>query len=207
VPKLVPIVEGYGEVSAVPNLLRRILWQMTRYDIQIAHAKNANGRTNLIKTGGLERFVQYAWKEPECGAILVLIDSEGDCPVDIARDFSRRIEAMGILFPVVIVIAHRMYEAWLLASIATISGHLDLPAGLHPPPDVEAVRDPKAWIDRQFPSGRAYKETQDQDAMTHLMDFALVLNARSFRRLLHAIEEALEAIDSESQIVTPVFPT
>lgn len=202
-PKLVPIVEGDGEVTAVPALLRKILTQMVRYDIQIARPKNANGRTNLLKEGGLERFIRYAWKEPDCGAILVLLDSEGDCPVNIARDLSSRIRAMGILFPVVIVIAHYMYEAWLLASISTISGRLDLPSGLHPPPDVEAVRNPKAWIDRQFPSGRAYKETQDQEAMTHLMDITSASSSRSFRRLLHAIEQALEAIDFGIREVTP----
>jgi len=204
-PKVVPIVEGDGEVSAVPALLRKVLWQGMRYDIQIARPKNANGRSNLTKAGGLERFVRYAWKEPDCGAILVLVDAESDCPLDIARDFSSRILAMGVLFPVVIVIANYMYEAWFLASLSTIAGHLDLPSGLEPPENPEAIRDPKAWIQRQFPPGRAYKETQDQEAMTHLLDLNVARCARSFQRLLHAIDEALEGIDAGTKNVTPVF--
>jgi len=51
VPKIIPIVEGDGEVTAVPALLRKILVQATRYDIQIARPKNANGRGNLLKEG------------------------------------------------------------------------------------------------------------------------------------------------------------
>lgn len=177
-----------------------------RYDIQIARPKNANGRGNLTKEGGLERFVKYAWKEPDCGAILVLLDSEGECPRSIAMDFSKRILTMGVIFPVVIVIAHRMYEAWFLASIATIAGHLDLPAGLLPPLDAEAVGSPKAWINDKLPPGRAYKETQDQEAMTHLMDITLASTTKSFRRLRHAIDQALDAIDTQIIKVTPMFP-
>lgn len=205
-PKLVPIVEGDGEKTAVPVLLRNILYyEIERYDIQVSQAKNANGRGNLTKEGGLERFIRYAWKEPDCGAILVLLDAENECPEEIAKDFSVRIEAMGVLFPVVIVVAKRMYETWFIASIASIAGNLDLPAGLAPPADAEEVRNPKRWIEQYFPPGRAYKETQDQEEMTALLDVTLARSSRSFRRLLHAIDEALDAIDSGKRIVTPHF--
>jgi hypothetical protein len=166
VPRIVPIVEGDGEVPAVPALLRKVLGYFDRYDIQIARPKNANGRGNLTKEGGLERFVQYAWKEPDCGAILIMIDSEGECPRDIAMALSRRVHAMGVIFPVFIVVAHYMYETWFLASIATIAGHRDLPSGLQSPEDAELIGNPKAWINENLPQGRAYKETQDQEAMT-----------------------------------------
>lgn len=202
-PKIVPIVEGDGEVTGVPVLLRRILWQIPRYDIQVARPKNANGRGNLTKQGGLEKFIRYSWKERDCGAILVLVDADKECPLSLAQDFSSRVEAIGLLFPVVIVVAKRMYETWFLASISTISGHLDLPKGLIPPPNVEDVPNPKAWIEERFPAGRAYKETQDQEAMSNLIDIPLASSARSFKRLLHAIHQALEAIDSGEKVVTP----
>jgi Domain of unknown function (DUF4276) len=205
VPKIVPIVEGDGEVTAVPVLLRKILARVLRYDIQITRPKNANGRGNLIKEGGLEKFIRYSWKERDCGAILVLVDAENECAKFVARDFAERVGAMGVVFPVVIVVAKRMYETWILASIATIAGHLDLPTGLIPPPNVEEVPNPKAWIDRHFPQGRAYKETQDQEAMTHLMDIGLASSSRSFQRLLHAVHQALHAIDTGVRMVTPHF--
>lgn len=205
-PKLVPIVEGDGEKTAVPLLLRKILYsEINRYDIQVSQAKNANGRGNLTKEGGLERFIKYAWKEPDCGAIVVLLDAENECPEYIAKDFFFRIEAMGVLFPVVIVVAKRMYETWFIASISSIAGHSDLPLALTPPDDAEEVRNAKRWIEQHFPAGRAYKETQDQEELTNLLDVTLARSSRSFRRLLHAIDEAVDAIDTGKKIVTPHF--
>jgi hypothetical protein len=204
-PKIVPIVEGDGEITAVPSLIRRSLQESGRFDIQIARAKNAHGRGNLTRVGGLEKFVEYAWKEPDCGAIMIFLDSEGDCPVELARELSDRIGAMGIIFPVAIVIAHRMYESWFLASIESLRGNFDLPAHLDPPDDPEEVGNPKAWLNDHFPSGRGYKETIDQDSMTWLIDFALAQRARSFQRFQHALEEVLEAIDSGEIILTPEF--
>lgn len=204
-PKIVPIVEGDGEVTAIPVLLRKILWQIARFDIQVARPKNANGKGNLTKEGGLEKFIRYSWKERDCGAILVLLDADKDCPLLLAQNLARRVEAIGLLFPVAIVVAKRMYETWFLASIATIAGQLDLPDGLIPPPNIEDVPNPKAWIEEHFPAGRAYKETQDQEAMTNLMDIDLASSARSFQRMIHAISQALEAIDTGENVVTPRF--
>jgi hypothetical protein len=185
---------------------------MNRHDIQVATPKNAHGRTNLQVAGGLEKFVRYAWKERDCGAIFILLDAEDQCPRDIALDFSTRIHNLGVMFPVVIVCAHHMYETWLMASIETIAGKdLDsrpgLPKGITPPQDVETIKSAKSWLNSYFPSGRAYKETEDQAAITRLLDTALVhQRSRSFRRLRHAVEEAIEAIDKNLKNVTPSFP-
>lgn len=202
-PKLIPIVEGYGEVSAVPVLLRKILWANHCYDIQIAPPENAHGKSNLIQKDGLEKFIKLAWKEDDCGAILILIDADDECPVDLAKAFSSRVKAMGSLFPVVIIVAKRMYETWFLASITTIAGHLDIPAGLQAPPDSESIKNPKDWLNKQFPKGRIYKETQEQEAMTNLLDLNVMSTTRSFQRLLKAVNETVTAIHGNNKIVTP----
>ncbi|HMY75917.1 MAG TPA: DUF4276 family protein, partial [Blastocatellia bacterium] len=182
-----------------------------RYDVQVAVPKNAHGRSNLQKPDGLERFLKHAWKERECGAVLILLDAEGECPVTIARDFSRRAAALGLLHPVVIVCARRMYEAWFLASLETIAGKdlagrtalLDVPL---PASDVESISNPKSVLNDRFPKGRIYKETEDQEAMTRLLDTTLAKErSRSFRRLCHAVEQALKAIEAGAKIVTPSF--
>lgn len=210
-PKIVPIVEGDGEMTATPVLFRKLLDEMNRYDIQVASPKNAHGRGNLQKTDGLERFVKYAWKEPDCGAIFILLDSEDECPREIARNFSQRIETLGVLYPVVIACAKRMYETWFLASIETIVGKdLNGRPGLTNKnlaiSDAESIKSPKGWLNRLFPPGRAYRETADQEALTRLLDTSLAKErSRSFRRLCHALEQALEAINTGSKIVTPSF--
>ncbi|HYJ84943.1 MAG TPA: DUF4276 family protein [Pyrinomonadaceae bacterium] len=207
-PKLVPIVEGDGEVSAAPLLIRRILWDLGRYDLPVIAPKNAHGRGNLEVAGGLEKFIKYAWKERDCGAILVLIDADRDCARELAKTFSKRVEAMGIVYPVVIICAKHEYETWFLASLETISGlelsgRAGLRAGLAPQ-NVEEIVSPKAVLNRYMSAGRAYKETEDQEPMTQLLDITLVKErSRSFRRMCHAVEQAVGAIDNDAKTVTP----
>ncbi len=208
-PKLVPIVEGDGEVTAVPLLLRRILTEIGRYDIQVNSGKNAHGRGNLEVENGVEKFIRHAWKERDCGAILLLVDADKDCAKELARMFSKRIEAMGIIYPVVIVCAKHEYETWFLASLESIAGNNlggrpGLRAGLAGPPNVEDIGNPKGVLNKHMPSGRAYKETEDQEAMTQLMELELVKpRSRSFRRMYHAVEQALEGIDTGTRTVSP----
>ena len=208
-PRIVPIVEGPGEVEAVPVLLKRLLTEMGRNDIQIENPQNAHGCFNLTKLGGIEKFVENAWTKRNCGAVLVLVDADKQCPLEMAQGFSQRISAIGIRFPVVIAVAKCEYEAWFLASLETIAGvTLDggyaLPADLTYADEVEGRVGVKGWITRQLPDGRIYKETAHQASMTKLIDLDRVRQrSRSFRRLCHALEQAVNAIDQGLAIVTP----
>lgn len=211
-PRIVPIVEGDGEVEAVPLLLGKIMADMKRAEIGISRPPlNAGSCSNLTKPGGLERFVQNAALRSDCGAILVLMDADKGCPLKIAQDFVARINTMGTKYPVVVVIANCEYEAWFLASLDSIAGknlegRTGLPSGTtYPVLDVETLVGAKSWLDRQFPGSRKYKETLDQAPMTQLLKPGLVaLRSRSFRRLQHALEEAVAAIDTRQVLVTPI---
>lgn len=56
-----------------------------------------------------------------------------------------------------------------------------------------------------MPAGK-YKETADQLIMTRYIEFERTHElSRSFRRLMHAIHELIEAIDGQKIIVTPSF--
>ena len=69
-PNIIAIVEGDGDVAAVPDLLRRILWErLFRYDIQAPKPKQAHGKPNLLKK--FEKFLHYAIID-NCDAILVI---------------------------------------------------------------------------------------------------------------------------------------
>ena len=208
-PTIIPIVEGAGDVAAVPILLWKLLAELDRHDIQIGQPQNAHGGGNLTRPGGIERFVQNAWTKHDCGAVLILMDSDKQCPREIATDFSRRIQSIGLRFPVVTVIAKCEYEAWFLASIQTISGQVlggrpGILGGLQSLEEVEDIIAAKGWLSRQFPKGRIYKETFDQAAMTSLLDPIQARDrSRSFRRLCHALEQAIEAIDPGQTIISP----
>ncbi len=210
-PKIVPIVEGDGEVLAVPLLLGKLVAGMGRAEIGVDRVLNAGACSNLTRAGGLERFVETAALRPDCGAILVLMDADKGCPLKIAQDFVARINALGTKYPVLIVIANCEYEAWFLASLASIAGRTlegrpGLPAGTeYPEHDVETLTAAKGWLSRSFPGTRKYKETFDQAAMTRLLRPELVApRSRSFRRLQHALVEAVEAIDRGHVVVRPL---
>lgn len=56
-PKIVPIVEGDGDVEAVPVLLRRILEHLGLSHWDVAHAKKAGSLPVLTKR--LQEFLRY----------------------------------------------------------------------------------------------------------------------------------------------------
>jgi hypothetical protein len=79
--RIVPIVEGQGDVAAVPVLLRRLIAKSNPpVAVDIAQPIR-QPRGTLLKAGGIEAAVQFAAIEMgQDGAVLILIDSEGDCP-------------------------------------------------------------------------------------------------------------------------------
>ena len=201
---LVPVVEGDGEVDAVPVLLRGILhYSLPRFDVEVRRPKNAHGRGNLTRDDGIERFLKYALKEPDAGGVLLLVDAEADVPCALACALRERVVALTPSIPVAIVCAEVQYESWFLDSIEALRGKCGIREDVewprrHPP-------NPKAWLEQQMPEDRAYKETSDQPSLTSAIDFSLLhRRSRSFRRLQHAIEELLNACDRGTAPVTPL---
>jgi Domain of unknown function (DUF4276) len=208
--KIVPIVEGDGEVLAVPALLHRLLQEMGESSFQVATPKNAHGSGNLAKPDGIERFVKYAWLEPDCSSVLVLIDGDSaDCPMKLASGLSSRIRALNGPKPVAIVVANREYEAWFLASLASLRGRaigegLRFPSNCHIPGSPETIRGAKEWISKQLPRGKIYKETEHQVTMTRLIDLnEASKNSRSFRRLQSALDFLLASARTGAKGASP----
>ena len=197
-----PVVEGDGDASALPGLLIRIIQEKYhRYDAIVAQGRTkvvkANGRPKL--EGNLERFLAHAQNKPQCGAILVLVDADRDCPVSLARKLTKRCAQIDLNCPVQIVCANREYESWFLASLNTIRGRHGLPMNAVLSGDAEAVLNPKQWLTDHMPSGQAYKETTHQASFSRLIDLDLACrNSRSFRRLCHALEQLLSTINTHS---------
>lgn len=190
-PCIVPIVEGPGDMEAVPHLLRRVLSTQQHWDWSVGNPKRAGSIGAFMKRA--ESFLRYAASEHDCGGILILLDIDDGCARDEASSLADAARALNLSVPVAVVLACREYEAWFLASLPTLVGHYDLPAGLVHPGPVEERRGVKQWLTTQMPPGRAYKETIHQVRLTELIDLELARqNARSFRRLRHAIEQLLQ---------------
>ena len=206
-PIIVAIVEGDGELDALPDLLRRILWErLCRFDIAARRPKAANGKPDLLKK--FEKFLEYALLE-SCDAILVLVDADEECPFQQARNLAARAAALNLNVPVAIVYAKSEYETWFICSLSECTGapireRLGIPESINAPQNVESIRAAKGWLEQYMPNDRGYKETEDQAPLTHHIDLDLTHNmSRSFRRLCHAVDELVYAIDHGAQIVTP----
>ena len=208
-PSIVPVVEGQGDRSAVPVLLRRVLQHFDRYDIQVKEPKTAKGKQNLLKD--YEKYVRYAAIEPGCVGILVLLDADDQCPVKEVYKLTERTQALNLQQSVTIVYANREYETWILASLDSCQGteiktRLKLGESALYERSVEDAH-AKSWLNRMMPRGESYKETKHQAALTKFIDIEHTRRrSRSFRRFCHAVEELVEGVELGERAVTPGAP-
>ena len=166
----------------------------------------SGGRGNLTRDGGIERFFGYV---RDHDAVLIVLDADEDCPVDIARDLARRLRALRPSVPVAIVAANAAFEAWFLADLESIvgervKGRVLIPQAGDPFEDPDAVNNPKARLNALSANAESYKETTDQPALASMIDPEVVRRrSRSFRRLLGALHDLEAAARAGSPSVTP----
>lgn len=182
---ILPIVEGYGEVTSVPILIRRIV---ARYapDLYVDVGRPIrDSRSGLVKAGGVERTVELAARQTRpTDGILILLDADDDCPRELAEALAGRARAARPDRAISVVIANREYEAWFLAAARSLRGKRGLADDVEPPPDPESIRDAKGWLAHHTPHGFTYKPTIDQPALTKEFDLEQAYAARSFRKLV-----------------------
>jgi hypothetical protein len=202
--KLVPIVEGDGELDAVRWLLRQVLHERGEFGLDVTRPVNAHGKGNLTVAGGLEKHLEYAALRPGCRGILVLVDANGDCPIETAQGLAERAAGRRMSVPTAVVAARRAYESWLVASIETLRGHCEIRPDAPTEKDAESVGDAKGWLTRQMRRGRSYKERIDQFPLTRHLDRDLVAKrCRSFQRLLHGLTFLVQAAREGTASVDP----
>lgn len=168
------IVEGHGEVEAVPVVVRRIAERESPLDVVQIPAPIRISKDRLVKAGELERAVELAARlAGQPGAVLVVLDSDDDCPAEqgpalLARAVETRNDR-----PIAVVLAKREFEGWLLAAAESLRGQRGLPDDLQPPADPEAIRGAKEWLTSRMTAGRAYSPTLDQPALSAGFDLDL----------------------------------
>jgi hypothetical protein len=108
--RIVPIVEGHGEVQAVRILFNRLIAEFDLgVQIEIAPAIR-QPKASLVKEGGLERAVQLAAiTTGDNGAVFVLIDSDGECPRNRAPELLARAQKARSDRRICLVLAHQEY--------------------------------------------------------------------------------------------------
>jgi Domain of unknown function (DUF4276) len=187
------IVEGDGDVEAVPIAIRRVVQEIAPGLVLKIHHPIRVPRTKLVKPEELERSIELAARRAgRSGAIVVVLDSDDDCPATLGTELLDRARRARSDLPISVVLAKREFEAWFLASAKSLRGLRGLAGDLEPPPDPEAIRGAKEWLAARM--GRSYVETLDQSKLTASMD---LLQAREtspsfdkfFRDLVVIVEQ------------------
>jgi len=188
--RIVPIVEGHGEVPALPILLRRLLAEFNpAVAIELARPIR-RPRGTLLKEGGLEEAVRLgAIEMGDTGAILLLLDSEGDCPAELAPSFLARARNARPDKQISLVLAHQEFEAWFLAAASGLKGRRGLREEIEDHTSPESVRGCKEWLEAWMPPMMKYSETVDQPAFSIVFDLRLARKAPSFDKFYREVEE------------------
>ena len=83
--RLIAIVEGYGEVTAVPVLLHRIAREVAPEQRVVVAEPVRVSRSMIVQPQVLENYMEIAARRVGVGGgILVLLDADRDCPAELA---------------------------------------------------------------------------------------------------------------------------
>jgi hypothetical protein len=189
VGRIVTVVEGHGEVEAVPILIRRIAEMVQPTILPDVSRPIRVPRHRLLKQRELERTVELAARQAGSdGRILILLDADEDCPAQLAPIILARATRARSDRRICVVLPKAEYEAWFLAAADSIAGHRGIRPGATAPEDPEGIRDAKAWLTRRMIAGRSYRETLDQPALSGVFDLVAARRAPSFDKLWRDME-------------------
>ena len=89
--RIITIVEGSGEVAALPILVRRIAAAALRGAAPQVPRPIRVRRDQFLKENELERYVDLAARQsgPD-GGVLIVLDADDDCPPELASRILRR---------------------------------------------------------------------------------------------------------------------
>jgi hypothetical protein len=198
-PVVATVVEGEGEVTAVPVVLRRLAQETLGHWTARFPQPHRYNRNVLVAPGGIERIVGLvAVRTPDADAILVLLDADDDCPATLAPSLLARARAARPDRHLAVVLANREFEAWFLAAAPSLAGIRGLAPDLKAHPDPENPRGCKEWLTHQRIDGQRYRPAADQSALAAAFDLTLARqNSPSFDKFCRDLERLLTAVSRE----------
>ena len=197
------IVEGHGEVEAVPLLIRRVAANLYPESAVIIPRPIRISRDKLLQAGGLEQWVEIiSVRIGAQGAIFVILDSDDDCPAELGPDLFHRASQVHTGLPIAVVLAKCEFEAWFLTAAESLRGQRGLGDDIHPPNDPEAIRGAKEWLSHRMEGRRSYSETHDQPALAALFDIEQARQADSFDKCYRDIVRLLEELQKASDPIS-----
>lgn len=189
--RLVCVVEGSGEVTALPNLCTRIAQALKAHDWIVDNEPVRQSRSALVderesspnrppKNESLMKAVELAFRRP-ADAVLVLCDADDDCAAFWGPQAARIIQERGKADAVMVV---REYEAWLLAARLD-SDKIGTRA-------IDSIRDAKRELRKLVPG---YKPTVHQLELTRTINIDRLSElSPSFAKLTRALAKLFEVV-------------
>lgn len=178
--RIASIVEGHGEVAALPVLFRRLVadWSIAG-PVEFPTPIRVKRDRFLNQAKEFDRFVELAAsKAGPGGRVMILLDADDDCPAMLGPRLLEKARAVHRDIPFGVVLANREFEAWFIAAGASLSPKPEL-AVL---PDAEKVRGAKEWVETNL-LRCSYAETLHQPSFSARMDLQAALAAPSFAKL------------------------
>ena len=189
---IVPIVEGHGDAAAVPVLLRRLVNAAAAWEIRIDRPIRCN-RNQLVKEAELKKRVRLARLRKDCGAVIIIFDSDDDCPVELAAQVREWAVAEAGPLHCEVVLAEREYEAWFLATVESLRWHRSVLSDAQSHPNPESHRDAKGVLEAMMHI--SYSETAHQPAFSDAFCMAVAYaRCRSFRKLISSFGRLMDGL-------------
>jgi len=186
VSRVASIVEGEGEVSALPVLLRRLAQWRTpdAYTQVLTPIRVAKDRFLNRPLEFARHLLLAAAKCGEDGWVLILLDADDDCPATKGAEVAARAREVLPHRRFAVIFANREYEAWFIAAAASLDGCRGFGfKAADATMEAERPRNAKGWMAERM-AARTYRETTDQAAFSASFDMALAFaRSRSFRKL------------------------
>jgi hypothetical protein len=187
---IAPIVEGHGEINALPALLYRMAAATNEVlvvnpPIRVKAAKFINDNEDF------RRHIELAAAKAiqKDGLVLILLDCEDDCAATVGASILNRAKGVRPDARYLVVLATKEYESWFIAGVASLRGVRGLPLDLSPPPDAETIRNAKGWLRQRMDV--AYDEITHQLEFSRKVDLDQACGNQSFRRFRDRLTEYL----------------
>lgn len=184
------IVEGHGDVKAMPILVRRLVEEHDP-GLRVGIPEPYRLKRGLMsKEPELHRALELVSRKVGPGApVLIVLDADDDLGCHIAPSIQAMAQQARSDRRIGVVAAVHEFEAWLVAGIAPLAGRFGLEASLPIVDEPELLPNPKAWLKRHM---EAYSETVDQAKLTGAFDLTLARRTYSFDKLERELVRLLE---------------
>lgn len=181
------IVEGHGDVDAVPILLRRLALQLGASVPDIQRPIRVKRDKFVRQISELHRTVELAARKAgESGCVMVLLDADDDCPAKLGPRLLSDISAVRPHMPMSLVLANREFESWFIAAAESCG----LPANHTPAVEPESIRGAKEWVGHHILNAR-YVETRHQPSFSARFDLEAACRASSFDKFRREVGRLL----------------